>query len=143
MSAMMFHELASFTSPEDEDQLQWLDAFIQVLDPKCCRPPEITQLLMVFERFPNDDGAGVFWSIVHFLEASNEYELPLIESVQRKACEFNLTMINRLLNVGIESIGGHDLKSLLNDVANNASADQHIRAEARDYIQWQRERCAK
>jgi hypothetical protein len=43
----------------------------------------IDALLGVFERHPTDDGAGVFWAIVHGLEATPGYESALVESVRR------------------------------------------------------------
>lgn len=40
----------------------------------------IPQLFSVFERYPSEDGAGVFWAIVHGLESLPNYEPCLVES---------------------------------------------------------------
>jgi hypothetical protein len=54
-------------------------------------------LFEIFERFPNDDGAGVFWSIVHGIEALDyDYEAGLRESIERQPSEMAKIMLNRL-----------------------------------------------
>ncbi|HDR8953553.1 hypothetical protein [Burkholderia vietnamiensis] len=54
-------------------------------------------LFRIFERFPEDDGAGVFWSIVHGLESSDlNYEGPLRESLLRQPSELGQIMLRRL-----------------------------------------------
>jgi hypothetical protein len=53
-------------------------------------------LFGVFERFPGDDGAGVFWSIVHGVEhAFPEYEPELRDSLARSASEMGAIMLRR------------------------------------------------
>lgn len=54
-------------------------------------------LFRIFERFPEDDGAGVFWSIVHGLESTDlNYEGPLRESLLRQPSKLGLIMLRRL-----------------------------------------------
>lgn len=54
-------------------------------------------LFRIFERFPEDDGAGVFWSIVHGLESTDlNYEGPLRESLLRQPSELGQIMLRRL-----------------------------------------------
>lgn len=56
-------------------------------------------LFGVFERFPEDDGAGVFWSIVHGVEAlPYNYEPLLQESHGRTPSEMSKVMLVRLAN---------------------------------------------
>lgn len=56
-------------------------------------------LFGVFERFPEDDGAGVFWAIVHGIEALPfNYEPFLQESHSRKPSEMTEVMLMRLAN---------------------------------------------
>src|ERR1700723_1101145 len=55
----------------------------------------VEDLLAVFERFPEDDGAGVFWSILHGLEALTGYEPALVRSVQKRPSEFGVLMVGR------------------------------------------------
>lgn len=56
-------------------------------------------LFGVFERFPDDDGAGVFWSIVHGVESTDlDYEEPLRDSLSRQPSELGHIMLRRLEN---------------------------------------------
>jgi len=54
-------------------------------------------LFGVFERFPEDDGAGVLWSIVHGVEAlDHDDEQPLRESLGRRWSHLGEVMLDRL-----------------------------------------------
>jgi len=54
-------------------------------------------LFRVFERFPKDDGAGVFWNIVHGVESTDlDYEGPLRESLSRQPSDLGQIMLRRL-----------------------------------------------
>ncbi|MCG2602310.1 hypothetical protein [Achromobacter insuavis] len=56
-------------------------------------------LFGVFERFPDEDGAGVFWSIVHGLEHLDiPHEAALRESLARRQSEMGEIMLHRLDN---------------------------------------------
>jgi hypothetical protein len=93
----------------------------------------ISDLLVVLERFPEDDGAGVFWSLVHGLESLPGYEAELIRSVQRQPSEMGVTMIGRLLNGGVSQVGGVSLRELLQSVASAVNAPASVRASAADW----------
>jgi len=57
----------------------------------------LSTLFRVFERFPDEDGAGVFWSIVHGVEATDlNYGAALRLSLERRSSEFGELMMNRL-----------------------------------------------
>lgn len=56
----------------------------------------IPVLLGVFERFPDDDGAGVLWSIVHGLESMEGYESELHASAARAPSIMGKIMLKRL-----------------------------------------------
>jgi hypothetical protein len=54
-------------------------------------------LFGVFERFPDDDGAEVFWSIVHGVESLPlDYEQPLRASIARQPSHMGQIMLRRL-----------------------------------------------
>ncbi|HVK52487.1 MAG TPA: hypothetical protein VM469_12220 [Pseudoxanthomonas sp.] len=63
-------------------------------------PPEleaISILFNVFERFPDDDGAGVLWSIVHGVESlAHDYEPLLVASNRRAPSHMAAVMLARL-----------------------------------------------
>jgi len=66
----------------------------------------------LFERFPEDDGAGVFWSAVHGMEAVGGYETRLLIYFRRFPSEMTKTMLIRLRNAGIESVDGIEFAAL-------------------------------
>jgi hypothetical protein len=84
-----------------------------------------------------EDGFGVFWSIVHFLEATNGYEEVLVESVLRNPTEFNLLMVNRLINGGVLSVAGQSLPALLREVALRQSVSPRAREVAGGFVKYQ------
>lgn len=62
-------------------------------------PPQLSIpiLFRIFERFPNSDGAGVFWSVVHGVEAlPYTYEVLLKASYDRVPSEMAAIMLRRL-----------------------------------------------
>jgi hypothetical protein len=66
--------------PADGDWLE-LDTLLNELWLTGNQESFTTDLLKVFERFPDEDGAGVFWSIVHGIERFRSYEIELLDSL--------------------------------------------------------------
>lgn len=124
-------------SVEDPRQLQELEKIVSSIVPSECGEPEFCALFGLFERFPESDGFGIFWSVVHLLEACAGYEPFLVESVRRKPVEFNVLMINRLLNGNISEISGHHLIPLLESVMLNSAATNEARRYAVNFLKHQ------
>ena len=60
-------------------------------------PRAFPTLFGVFERFPDEDGAGVLWSIVHGVEGLDlDYEQPLRDSLARQRSDMGKIMLGRL-----------------------------------------------
>ena len=61
-------------------------------------PPEALPVLFgVFERFPDEDGGGVLWSIVHGVESLQfDYRTGLESSYRRVPSEMAAVMLRRL-----------------------------------------------
>lgn len=131
-------DLRWFNNPEDEVQLKQLSVVLDFLEATKLNTNDIEQLLGVFERFPDDDGFGGFWHILHLLEKAGGYESALVDSVRRRPGEFTLSMINRLLNGGIENVGGQSLLSLLEEVALIEQADPNSAHWATHFVDYQR-----
>lgn len=84
--------------PEDGNWLP-LDGLLDELWRHAPDPAFIRPLLGVFERFPDDDGAGVFWSIVHGVEGwPFLYEDELRESLAYVPSEMGAIMMARVEN---------------------------------------------
>ena len=130
-------DLDSIKSLDDPDELQKLDGYVQKLIASENSELGIDALLRVFERFPDKDGYGIFWSIVHSLEGLPGYEEKLIESVGRQPSEFSLLMVNRMLNAGVTQVKGINLLDILKDVAADKRQTEEIRREAQGYVEWQ------
>jgi hypothetical protein len=90
----------------------------------------VGELLAVFERFPEDDGAGAFWTILHGLESLRGYEPALIASVQRKPSDFGVIMVGRLLNDRQTHVGDVHLLDLLEAIACDTTVPESIRRRA-------------
>lgn len=79
------------------DEWLALDDLIEELWSVGVQPEHLPTLLGVFERYPEDDGAGVFWSIVHGIESLPvDYEPVLIESINRNPSLMGNIMLKRL-----------------------------------------------
>ena len=140
MPHAIIEALKRFNEPHDEEQLRLLDEAVGAVDSKACGEKEFRALLGVFERFQEDDGYEVFWSIVHCLEACTGYELTLIESVTRCPVEFNVLMINRLLNGGVVQINNQSLLSVLVSVSSNPTASAEVKRSAQLFVEYQQKR---
>ncbi len=132
--------LEGFNAPHDEEQLRLLDETVGAVNSAACGEKEFRALLGVFERFPEDDGYEVFWSIVHCLEACAGYEQTLVESVTRCPVEFNVLMINRLLNGGVVQINKRSLLSVLDSVSSNPAASAEVKRSALRFVEYQEKR---
>lgn len=136
-TAAVTQVLDALMDPQSEEQLSTLqsalDAIPQLRDARACVPA----MFRIFERFPWADGFESFWGILHTLERIDGYEGYLLSSVKRMPGEFNLRMVNRLLNGGVHQIDGVPLLALLEEVASGASVSAEARAEARKYLDWQ------
>jgi len=92
-------------------------------------------LFGIFERYPEEDGSGVFWTILHGLERLPNYEGALVASLRRQPTEFNVLMVNRILNVGQEGIGGVSGLILLQEVLRHLEAALSARWDAERFLQ--------
>jgi hypothetical protein len=74
-----------------------LDDLLDELWGSGVREGQLAVLFRVFERFPNDDGAGVLWSIVHGVEALGfDYETQLRQSIARQPSLMANILLQRL-----------------------------------------------
>ena len=69
----------------------------------------------LFERFPDDDGSGVFWSALHGMEAVGSYEVLLLQYFRRLPSLMTRTMLRRMMNAGETQIGDVSISTLLSD----------------------------
>lgn len=117
--------------PSDGNWLA-LDGLLEELFSSGAASEGVDAMLAVFEKYPTEDGAGVFWAIVHGLESLPGYEPKLVESLRRVSSDFALVMVNRLLNAGCVEVGGIALLSVLDQVAQDQRTTPEIRRAAQE-----------
>ncbi len=91
----------------------------------------------LYERFPEDDGLGVFWFILHKIETYSEYNGLVVESVRRRPSQFPVMMLHRLLNAGVRRVGDVELLELLQCVAADEQCLPSVRKSAAGFIEHQ------
>jgi hypothetical protein len=131
----------AITSLANEEQLKLLDAL--AIEYSGLPKPEAEAGLEIwfrlFERFPDDDGFGVCWSILHMIESYHPVsDRFVVASVQRTPTEFPVMMVNRILNGGTKVVSPVDLLALLQSVAENTSCPDSIRETARGFVEHQK-----
>jgi transposase len=67
----------------------------------------------LFERFPEEDGAGVFWSALHGMEAAGGYEELLLQYFRRHPSLMTTTMLRRINKSGQSHIGKVEIARLV------------------------------
>jgi hypothetical protein len=94
-SPVVLDEIAAFV-PQDGNWLQLDDLLGEVwaggITADC-----LPILFGVFERFPDEDGSGVLWGIVHGIELLNiDYSQSLRDSMSRQPSFMGRIMLDRL-----------------------------------------------
>ncbi|MBI5035197.1 MAG: hypothetical protein HZB51_32120 [Chloroflexi bacterium] len=127
-------ELESIRSLHDVENLKKLEATLKRLGATEHRDQAMDALYRLYERFPLDDGYGLCWEILHQLERMPNYEIALVQSLQRQPAQFSLTMLERWLNAGRTHIDGIDLIALLITIAANPNENAAIRESAQECL---------
>ncbi len=100
-------------------------------------PGHLEVWFRLYERFPESDGHGVFWSILHGIEAQPGCAEFVVASVRRRPAGFPVLMVNRLLNAGVEAVAGVALIGLLRAVAADERCSAGVRQDARGFLEYQ------
>jgi hypothetical protein len=114
--------------PRDENWLE-LDALLGELWRTGDQENFTVDLLKIFERFPEEDGGGVLWSIIHGVESFRSYERELIDSLNRQPSEMGLLMLRRIKNAGTKIIGGIEINKIVRDLLSNGKTSPTLRQE--------------
>jgi hypothetical protein len=126
-------EISSFHPTNDE----WvrLDSLLSELwgagDPTL----GINTLLEVFSKYPEEDGSGVFWSIVHGLESLNGYEPSLLKATIETPSLFGVIMLGRLLNAGEIEIEGRSISNALKSISNSPDVSLAVQNQASKFLE--------
>ena len=126
-------DIARF-SPHEGD---WgaLDALAQELRASGRAQEALWAPFALFERFPSEeDGSGVFWTILHGIEALDEYGAELAESLRRQPSDFGVLLAGRMLNANIKTLDGLPLASFLQSVAESPRCPKSAAVTALRFI---------
>ena len=85
----------------------------------------IDALFGIFEKYPTDDGAGVFWTILHGLETL-DYEKQLYDSLMDKPSYMSITMLKRIENTNSELIAGKSIMELKEFIKNSPNTELEL-----------------
>ena len=124
--------------PPNEDWLA-LDALVTEFLESGATAWDAETLLRVFERYPDEDGAGVFWALVHGLEELPGYEPYVFAAVRRAPNRFNLVLVQRMVNSGLEEAAGTPLLPLLQEVVDRPDTPENLRRSIADYLAKKRD----
>ena len=127
-------EIEAF-APVDDDWLPLEDLIAEALDHSDANAT-FPSLLNLFSRFPEEDGGGVFWSIIHGLETFPDYQPALLSAIRVQPTDLSLTMVNRLLNDGETHVGDVSWLSELQSVAVNNAYSETVRATAAGFAEF-------
>ena len=133
---LIIADIESF-SPVDEDwqPLHELIAELLLAGPL---PVHLPALFGVFERYPTDDSFGVFWGVMHAIEALPfDYESELLASVRRTPGDFNTLMVNRIANSGQPCIGGQRIGDIFREILQRPDVLPPIREQVEGFISFQ------
>lgn len=111
MNITLAKKIAEF-EPTDGNWLELESMFEEVFsstEEKCY----YVAIFNLFERFAEDDGAGVFWSAVHGMETRGDYEEELVRFFRRHPTEMTRTMLQRIRNSGAKSVAGISIDTLI------------------------------
>lgn len=95
----------------------------------------IDTLLDVFSKYPEEDGAGIFWSIVHGIESLNGYEPSLLKATIESPSLFGVIMLGRLLNAGEKEIEGKSISNALKGISNSSDVPMAIQNQASKFLE--------
>lgn len=93
----------------------------------------LEHMLNVLERFPDCDGAGVLWSIVHGIETFPSYEGELLLSIRRQPSMLGLAMLHRIENAGASRILGQEIKSVYSEILAHPKLPSSLRGNVVAY----------
>lgn len=118
-----------------------LETLVKLVDAYFAQPEAASNLdvwFALFERFPESDAYGVFWSILHGIERFDKSGELAVASVRRRPTMFPVMMINRMINGGAKTVGDADLAQILTEAAASQSAPASVRDAAADFLEHQR-----
>ncbi|TDX87291.1 hypothetical protein [Epilithonimonas xixisoli] len=99
------------------------------------RKKAIPAMFGIFERLNDNHYDSVLWSVLHAIEGLTDYENELIQSIERKPNEFNLLMVNRILNSGQTVFKDCNYIILLEKLLLDRNLNQNLNEDLKGYLE--------
>jgi hypothetical protein len=106
-----------------------LDVLFTELFSRTCSQDEIDAVFSLFERYPDEDGAGVFWSAIHGLEVVGSYDERLRTSLRTAPSESAIILAIRIVNSGDASF-----VPIITEVASRPDSPNSVRSMAHHFL---------
>lgn len=128
---IIIKEIENFTPRNDDwfDLENFLGELFNTHNPEL----GLDAMLGIYERYPDEDN-DILWGMLHGIEDIENYELKVIESVERKPSFFGVLMIHRILNANISSVEDINLLNTLKGVVNNSAVTNYVREETERFV---------
>lgn len=94
----------------------------------------LDHIFVLLERYPEEDGNGVFWSILHGIEQINEYEQNLLVSLNRQPTLMTVIMVHRIARTGQIKILGKEIKAIYMELMTNPQTLPSLREIISRYL---------
>ena len=109
------NELSTFDLAAPDESWHRFETALPEVFSRPLSSSELEAAFGVFERHPDGESFGLFWTLLHGLEAQPGFERFLVASVRCVPSEFGVTMVGRLLNAGVREVDGVQLRELLSE----------------------------
>ena len=103
MDSALDHSIREFL-PKDDSFVE-LEGFFEAAFSSADPTNYYDAIFNLFERFPEDDGSGVFWSALHGMEHVGGYEVKLKQYHRRWPNIMTNIMLQRIANAAQDSSG--------------------------------------
>jgi len=131
-AAQILADIDNF-APENGNWLK-LDALLIELWQSEKQEEGLVNMLRVLERFPEDHGEGVLWSIVHGAEKIEGYEKELLKSVRRQPADLSVTMLQRMRNAGMKKIEGEEIIAVLKETLEHPKLPETVKETVQIFL---------
>lgn len=111
MNELLARKISNYTAIDGE----WLELEDLLQEAFSSDKPQeyFGAMFSLFEKYPAEDGAGVFWTVVHGMEHVGGYESQLLRCFRRFPTDMTKIMLKRMKNSGVREIDGCDISAFI------------------------------
>ncbi len=132
-TAVIVQRLRKF-APTGEDDWNQLEETIEQLWQTGEPEKGMVAMFRILEDYTDEEGGTTLWSILHSLESLPVYEKYLLDSVNRKPSDFNLRMLNRILNANQTTVYDQPIRSVIKGLLSDKKLTERLIADNQKLI---------